>query len=76
MDISGNCDGFVARVDVEEEQMSAERILGQFCKSGDWNKYSRRFHALDRNAKLKAIEAIQNGSDPDKAIRKAKRGGK
>lgn len=54
--------------------MSQERILGQFCKSGDWHKYSRRFHALDRDAKLRAIEAIQNGIDPDKAIRKAKRG--
>ena len=53
--------------------MSANQILGQFCKSGEWHKYSRRFHALDRNAKQKALDAIATGTDPDKAIRKAKR---
>jgi len=54
--------------------MSENRIMSEFGKSGSLHKYSRRFHALDRAAKEKALDAIRNGIEPDKAIRRAKRG--
>lgn len=56
-----------------ELPMSDNTILGQFTKSGDWSKYSRRFHTLNREQKEKVLEAIRGGLNPENAIRKAKR---
>lgn len=53
--------------------MSVNVILGYFCKSGCWHHLSRKFHNLPRDAKQQALTAIQNGVDPDKAIRKARK---
>lgn len=52
--------------------LSDNTILSLFSKSGPWNKYSVRFHNLDKAQRSYAVSLIQQGNEPADAIRKAK----
>lgn len=52
--------------------MSDNGVLARFCKSGDLHHLSRRFHNLKREQKEYAIEMIQNGETPEKALKLAR----
>ena len=49
--------------------LGANKIIGQFTKSGVWNKYSNKFHTLSKEQKQKVIEDIQNDMDVGQAIK-------
>lgn len=53
--------------------MSHNRILSRFCKCNDLAHLSRRFHNLSADQKRLALELINSGIEPVKALRKAKR---
>lgn len=48
-------------------------LTNRFCKSGgDLHHLSRDFHKLDRVGKEYAVELIQQGETPEKALKLAK----
>ncbi len=53
--------------------MSENRIMAEFGKCGSLHKFSRRFHSLERSQKERALEAIRNGTEPDKALKLARK---
>lgn len=53
--------------------MSDSRILSELTKRGGWSQYSRRFHALTREAQRIALSLIKNDMPVDKAIKTAKK---
>ena len=55
--------------------MSVNELISFMSKSAEPNpfqRYCRRFHKLTPEQRRLAAELICNGTDPDKAIRKAK----
>jgi hypothetical protein len=52
--------------------MTENAILARFSKcGGDLHRLSRRFHNLAVTARRRALELIQQGTDPAKAISRA-----
>jgi hypothetical protein len=58
---------------VKGDAMSENRVLSMFAKSGEWHRFSRRFHSLSREAQRIALSLIKNDMSPDKAIKTAKK---
>lgn len=56
----------------EKGELSDAAILGQFSKSGAWNKHAAKFRNLSREQKQRVFENIRAGDDPDIAIKDAK----
>lgn len=52
--------------------MSENVVMSRFCKSGDLHHLSRKFHNLTREQKKYAIEMIQHGETPEKALKLAR----
>ena len=52
--------------------MSENGVMARFCKSGDLHHLSRKFHNLSRDGKRYAIELIQSGERPEKALKLAR----
>lgn len=53
--------------------MSEHRITAMFCRSGEWSRFSRAFHALNEKRRRVAVDLIKNGLGPEEAIRQARK---